>query len=369
MSNLEVIPGAAVLVRNGIIEQAGRATRIENLRIAREAKEIDARGRIVMPALIDADTELVVAPPPKARKTLIPDERCHHAMRVTSVRNLTERAANLAQTFAESGCIAIGAPAAGAPDYRNALKILRIHRSLQGRPLRIRSVFCPTAGMPTQELVSRVLPAVRAKKLASVLELSVDAMATGLLALTEAAAAGAGLGFAIRVRSTAPPSNEALEFALATGSIAIVAPPERGGEPQSQLSAMGCVRVLPIRAGEGGTAPHARALVDAGAAVALTTGYRPSSDPVIEPRPGIQEALLGTTGSADESSGLSLEEAIVAITYNAACSLRLSHVCGSVEPGKWADLLIMDTADYRDLGSGAGADVVVRAGDVLRGTH
>jgi imidazolonepropionase len=42
-------------------------------------------------------------------------------------------------------------------------------------------------------------------------------------------------------------------------------------------------------------------------------------------------------------------EAIVAATYNAACSLRLSHVTGSLEPGKAADLLIMDVPDYREL--------------------
>jgi imidazolonepropionase len=47
--------------------------------------------------------------------------------------------------------------------------------------------------------------------------------------------------------------------------------------------------------------------------------------------------------------GMAAEEAIMATTWNASCSLRMSHVTGSLEPGKAADLLIMDVPDYREL--------------------
>ncbi len=62
------------------------------------------------------------------------------------------------------------------------------------------------------------------------------------------------------------------------------------------------------------------------------------------------------------------EEAIVATTYNAACSLRMSHVTGSLEPGKSADLIMMEVPDYRDLPRRAGhhdVTLVMRAGVIV----
>ena len=43
---------------------------------------------------------------------------------------------------------------------------------------------------------------------------------------------------------------------------------------------------------------------------------------------------------AAERLGMTVEEAIVATTYNAVCALRLSHATGSIEPGKSADLAL-----------------------------
>jgi imidazolonepropionase len=42
-------------------------------------------------------------------------------------------------------------------------------------------------------------------------------------------------------------------------------------------------------------------------------------------------------------------EAIVAATFNAACSLSLDRRIGSLEPGKSADFVIHDCAGYREL--------------------
>jgi imidazolonepropionase len=71
---------------------------------------------------------------------------------------------------------------------------------------------------------------------------------------------------------------------------------------------------------------------------------------------------------ACQSLGLTIEEAIVAVTYNAVCSLRLSHVTGSLEPGKSADICVVDVDDYRELARRAGhhdAHLVMRAGKIV----
>ena len=51
-------------------------------------------------------------------------------------------------------------------------------------------------------------------------------------------------------------------------------------------------------------------------------------------------------------------QAIVAATLNAAAAIGRSDKVGSVEPGKQADLLILDAPDYRHLGYRFGTNLV-----------
>jgi imidazolonepropionase len=52
------------------------------------------------------------------------------------------------------------------------------------------------------------------------------------------------------------------------------------------------------------------------------------------------------------------EEAISAATINGAHALRCAGRIGSLEPGKLADLLILNISDYRDLAHHFGTNLV-----------
>jgi imidazolonepropionase len=86
----------------------------------------------------------------------------------------------------------------------------------------------------------------------------------------------------------------------------------------------------------------ARRLIDAGVAVALATDYNPGSSPT--------PSMPFVISLACTHMKMSVAEAIAASTINAAYALRLEARKGSVEPGKDADLLILDFKDYRELG-------------------
>lgn len=51
-------------------------------------------------------------------------------------------------------------------------------------------------------------------------------------------------------------------------------------------------------------------------------------------------------------------QAIAAATINAAAAIQRDDSIGSLEPGKLAHLLILDTDDYRQLGYRFGANLV-----------
>ena len=62
LRELGLIHDGAVLIQNGVIQEAGPSRRVENLHAARGAEEINATGRVVMPGFVDSHTHLVSGP-------------------------------------------------------------------------------------------------------------------------------------------------------------------------------------------------------------------------------------------------------------------------------------------------------------------
>ena len=85
-----------------------------------------------------------------------------------------------------------------------------------------------------------------------------------------------------------------------------------------------------------------RTFIEQGGAVAIASNYNPGS----APSPSVPLAIA----LACRKCGMRPAEAITAATWNAACVLDLQDEVGSLEPGKRADLLLLDTRDERDLG-------------------
>lgn len=83
----------------------------------------------------------------------------------------------------------------------------------------------------------------------------------------------------------------------------------------------------------------ARAMVDDGCAIALASDFNPGSCPILA-MPLIQSI-------ACSQMRLTPAEALVGATLNAAWALGRQDECGSLAPGKRADLVVLDGDDYR----------------------
>lgn len=95
---------------------------------------------------------------------------------------------------------------------------------------------------------------------------------------------------------------------------------------------------------------NARALIDAGAVVALATDLNPGSAPCL--------SLPLVMAMACRLQKLLPAEALNACTLNAAHALALGGEVGSLEVGKQADMLILNTPDYRQLMNMLGGNLV-----------
>ena len=94
----------------------------------------------------------------------------------------------------------------------------------------------------------------------------------------------------------------------------------------------------------------ARKLINAGCAVALSTDYTPGSAPC--PSQPMAMAI------ACRYQKLLPSEAMNATTINAAHAIGLGGKVGSIEVGKQADLLIIDSNDYRQIANEFGGNLV-----------
>jgi imidazolonepropionase len=100
---------------------------------------------------------------------------------------------------------------------------------------------------------------------------------------------------------------------------------------------------------EGRKAP-ARALIDAGVAVVLGSNFNPHHTPILS----MQTVVALACGRL----GMTIEEALSSATINGAHSLGCAEKVGSLEPGKSADLLILNAGNYRDLEHSLGTNLV-----------
>jgi imidazolonepropionase len=136
------------------------------------------------------------------------------------------------------------------------------------------------------------------------------------------------------------------------------------GAGMAALAASSCVATLLPAASFylrlGHYAP-ARALVEAGVPVALASDVNPGG--------GLSPSLPFAMAVGCFAMGLALEEALAAVTVNAACSLDRHHDIGTIEVGKRADLVLLRSVRLLDLvrvGVGAVRTVVKNGRVVVR---
>jgi imidazolonepropionase len=106
--------------------------------------------------------------------------------------------------------------------------------------------------------------------------------------------------------------------------------------------------------------PPARALVDAGAAIALATDFNPGSS--------YCESLPIVCSLACTQLSLSPAEALSACTVNAAHVLDRADRVGCLAPGFDADIVLLDAPDWRYFAYHLGGPVVgavIKAGRVV----
>jgi imidazolonepropionase len=161
-------------------------------------------------------------------------------------------------------------------------------------------------------------------------------------------------GLALRLHGDQFTEQGAIPLAIELGARSVDHLEATGDDGVHRLAASSVVGVLlPASAlFLGRPMPPGRALVDAGAAVALATDFNPGS--------AFCESLPISCSLAATQLKLSPAESLAACTVNAAHVLGRSDRLGRLAPGYRADAVLLDTPDWRYLAYHLGANLVAR---------
>jgi imidazolonepropionase len=162
-------------------------------------------------------------------------------------------------------------------------------------------------------------------------------------------------GLALRLHGDQFTEQGAIPLAIELGARSVDHLEATGDDGARALAASEVVGVLlPASAlSLGRPMPPARALVDAGAAVALATDFNPGS--------AFCESLPLVCALAATQLKLTPAEALAAVTVNAAHVLGRADRVGRIAPGYRAHVLLLDAPDWRYLAYHLGTEPIVRA--------
>jgi len=355
---------------------------------APDAVEIDAGGAVALPGLVDPHTHLPFAGTrqDEFQQKLQGVSYQEIAARGGGIRSTVRRTREIPAADLAAACrwrmdrmLLAGTTTAEAKsgyglDLESELKQLRVVRELAGRhPLATVPTFMGAHEVPDEfrgrsrdfldHLAADVLPRVRAENLAEFVDIFCE---EGYFSYGEAEAylsQAAALGFRLKMHADEFTANGAGELAARLGAVSAEHLIAVGDDEIAALAASGtaCV-LLPgvsffLRLGR--YAP-ARRLLDAGASVALGSDFNPGSSMVSSQLFVFQLGIFHL--------GLTIEQALNAVTINAAYAIDRQDRVGSLALGKELDLLLLDVPDYPYLAYHLGIDplrAVIKSGRVV----
>jgi imidazolonepropionase len=370
MRDLAIVEDGALVVADGRIAKVGHTEELRtSLAKEKDTPIIDALGCVVTPGFVDAHTHIAFAGSRAAEfeqriagKTYqqIAAAGGGIATTVRATREATEEAlleqtCRHAEWFLRNGTTTIEAKSGYGLSLDSELKILRVLRSLgEKMPLRVVSTLLAAHSVPPEYrenrrdyislILDEIIPQARRENLAQFCDVFCDehAFTTAESRTILSAAKQAGMGLRMHVEQFAADGGAALAAELGaatadhmecTGESGIAALKRGGVQPVLVPASVFCL-------GQSRYA-QARAMIDAGLAVVLATDFNPGSSPTT--------SIPFVMSLACQQMKMLPNEAMTATTINAAYSLGLGNVVGSLEPGKVADFLIHEFKDYREL--------------------
>ncbi|MGA8531426.1 MAG: imidazolonepropionase [Acidobacteriaceae bacterium] len=370
MRQVTVLEQAAIAVADGRVLWAGS----EGEWRGHAAQTIDVGHRAVVPGLVDPHTHAVWAGDRladfEARISGVPYESILargggiwstiRATAAASEEDLIALAKPRLDALVRSGATVIEVKSGYGFDPEAEMRMLRVIQRL--------SMLIPARIVPTllihvppknasdraacvSDICQTLIPEVADQRLAEAVDVFVEKEAWSAAEAEQVLGTGRRHGLGIKLHTEQFHRVGGLELGLRLKALSVDHLEACSTEQIGEMGRSGTVAtILPGVSLHLGLPPApGRALIDAGAAVAVGTDLNPGSSPLF--------SMAAALALAVRLNGLTAQEALVAGTINAACALGLSDA-GRLEPGMPADFLVLEESDWRSLVYMLGANPV-----------
>ena len=373
MKQLKIYENQSILIENGMIRSIGNQPDWEKLVPA--DKQIDASGKAVLPGFVDSHTHLVFG-------GYRPDEflwrmggmsymeimergggilNTMKATREASREELVDHSMDFLKKMLAMGVTTVEAKSGYGQDHDTEIKQMEVVRDLnEKQPIELVSTFLGAHAVPPEFkdrgddfiefLLKEVMPEVAEKHLAEFCDVfcekGVFSIEQSRHLLTEARK----MGFKLKIHADEIVSLGGAEL-LHASDAGIRAMADNGVVSTLLPTTAFCLKEPFARA---------REMIDSGCAVALATDFNPGS--------GFTFSVPLMIGLAVIYMKMTAEEAITALTLNGAAAVDRADRIGSLEPGKQADLVILQYPSYKFLPYHTGINIVetvVKKGKVV----
>ncbi len=390
MNDLSIIKNGAVAVNDGLIAAIG--TTEEILAKYTSDRIIDADNKVVMPGFVDPHTHPVFVNTRENEfemrvmgKSYVEISQSGGGIR-SSIKAvvdadedfLLELAMKRVKRMIEYGTTSIEAKSGYGLTTESELKMLKVINSMkEALPIDIKSTFLGAHEYPVEYkdnheeyiniLINEMIPAVIEQGLADYCDIFTE---DHVFSIEESriilnAAKQAGLKIKMHADEIEPIGGA--ELAAEMKAVSADHLGAASDEGIRQMSKAGVVAVLlPGTLFSLGSSKYARArkMIEEGLPVALATDYNPGSCNC--------DSMQFVVTLATLQMKMTVAEAITAATINAAHAVELGDKVGSLEVGKYADILIMDMPSYKFLPYHFGSnnvDSVFKKGKMLYKRH
>jgi imidazolonepropionase len=365
MRDLGVIEDGAVGIEDGVITYVGPTSAID---IGDAEESINASGRTVLPGFVDSHTHLVFAGHREhdfARRAAGATyaeiaaagggiNTTVKATRAATQIELLEYALHRLDSCLQNGTTTVEIKSGYGLDFENEVKMLEVIRELQSlHVVDIVPTFLGAHTVPFDYLdnreeyvrlvVERMIPYVAENGLAGFCDAFMEKTAFNMDETRSVFDAARRHGMKIKLHADQITSGGGAGLAAEMGAVSADHLDRSSADGLERMLGSGSVAVLlpGVSLFLGEEWPNARKFIECGLPVAVATDMNPGSC--------MSENIQLMASLAVTRMHMTMEEALSAVTINGAAALDLGNAVGSLETGKKADLLVFDTANYKQI--------------------
>ncbi len=370
MSKLLLIERGMIEVKDGIIVYVGEEKKHLANEQMKDVHYYDAKGRCLLPGFVDSHTHFVFGGErAKEFSWRLAGESYMSIMNkgggiVNTVKDtramdfdtMYDRANKLLRRMSRMGITTVEGKSGYGLDCDTELRQLEIMKKLNeklDKRVDISATFLGAHAIPEEYkgkadeyidfLIKEMLPLIKRKKLAQFCDVFCEEGVFSVEQSRKLLTAAKEVGFALKIHADEIVSLGGAELAAELGAISadhLLHASDAGIKAMAKENVVATLLPLTAFALKEQYA-RGREMIDAGCAVALATDLNPGSC--------FSGSIPLTFDLACIYMKLSIEEAITALTLNGAAAINSADKIGSVEVGKQADFVILDSSDYRYL--------------------